>query len=193
MTKLFSILFLGLLACKPSLEVKQKDQFNFDSLVRVQAKWLNHQDVDLKKLTSVGNVNVVESILDSNKIKWEKELAPFLVIDWVNKPAYRDNYQVSILQDDKSNLKIKYWNAEAKGPPIRTLKVSYLNKLDKIKSIEAVLEEESLGFTSHKQMRLQFSLFGGKTVLESYKISAYQKFFIGGGEYFTIEGIVLRK
>ena len=193
MTKLLSILFVGLLACKPPLEVKQKNHFNCDSLVVNQTQWLEHQKMALKKLTSVDGGRVTESLRDANQVEWKKELAPFAAIDWINKPSYRDSYDVSIFQDSKSNLKVKCWKAKTKGPPLRTLTVSFLNEIDKIKSIEAEMEVESLGITSHKALRLEFSFFGGITALESYEISGFQKFFVGTNEHFTLEGIVLKK
>jgi hypothetical protein len=193
MTKLISILFLALIACKPTLEVKEEIQFNCDSLIAAQVKWLHQQNLALKKLTSVSGGNTFESFPETNKIDWKKELAPFSALNGVNKPSYRNSYMVSVFQDDKSNLKVKYWNAEGKEPPLRTLKVYFLTELDKVKNIEAVFVQKSLGFTSHKELKLEFNFIGGKTVLERYQVSGYQKFLTGSSEHYNIVGSVVKK
>ena len=167
-------IFLACISCREKSLQRPADSFSLDSMLDLQVNYLSKNGASLIKVSSI-NSNGFTSSLDSKHIDWENELESFRAISLVHKPVYADSYDIKIMPDDKSNLFVKTWVARDKQP-IQSLKVYFLNP-NQIKRLEATLEQTNFVFTSRKNLTLEFSILGAKTLPERYEISGYQKLF----------------
>jgi hypothetical protein len=181
----FIFLLLVLLsACQKPQIVSHSGILNCDSLLNAQLAGLT--SMTLEKKLSVNGVEFQSTT--TGKIDWAKELEAFRELNQINRPIYRDAYQIKNTPDPQSNLTIQIWTAKTKVP-IRTLRLFYLEKLNNIKRMEAEIEFNEFYHRSSKTMRLDFALLGHPR-LESYEISGSQQYFWGASNSILVEGSI---
>lgn len=186
---LWLLLFLTT-ACTKAKQEKQTLQFNSDSLLDYHSKQLSQSGATLTKSTSLRDAPLLPGVV-AQSVKWEKELEPFRTISMINKPVYRNAYNIQIGRDPKSNLMVKTWTAKG-DEPIRIMKIYYLNKSASLKRLEAVIEKGNFVFRSQQKFEMEFGLLGNSQ-LERFAISGFQNFFWGGSHTFTLQGSVEEK
>jgi hypothetical protein len=183
------LLFFGM-ACQNRSPLRKGIHFNSDSLIDRQIELLQTRNALLSKQVDA-KAATGQPILVS-KVQWQKEFEPFRAINLINKPAYRDSYQVSITPDTKSNLTVKSWMAKAEAP-VRTLRIYYLINTKRVKRIEAELVERNMLFSSSRSLQLEFSNLVEPWMIDTYKVSISQQFIWDGPDNFTLKASVSDK
>jgi hypothetical protein len=182
------LLILGLVAaCKPlAPPVVRAHVLNIDSLIDAQIK--NTPVTTIEK-----TIHVNDSTFQSkaNKVELKKELVAFQELNLVNRSIYRDSYQLTVESDKHSNLTVKSWIA-TKDAPVKSLKLFYLDKMDRLKRIEAELSTNDLYAQSSKKLSLDFSILGDTVRLETYSVSGTQQYFWSAPRYFSVDAVILR-
>lgn len=175
-------------ACNKPAKLPPTDSFNGDSLIDSQVKLLSSDLYSLTKFT-LGD-GVPDSVkLVNNQLVWANELRPLRVISLLNKPAYRNDYEISTARDQTSNLLIKTWRSK-ENAPVREIKIYYLNDQDQIKKLEAEIVKKNFVFSSFQSIQMEFSILGLVPRLERYKISGSQRLLLSSPDNFTLEGTI---
>lgn len=182
MGRFIFLLLIVTSACQKPQIVSHSGILNCDSLLDAQLAGLTSMTLD-KKLF----VNGVEfQSITTDKIDWVKELEGFRELNQINRPIYRDAYQIKNTPDPQSNLTIQTWTAKTKIP-IRILRLFYLENINNIKRLEAEIVFNELYHRSSKKLRLDFTLLGHPR-LESYEISGSQQYFWGAPNTILVKG-----
>lgn len=179
------LLILGLVAaCKPVAPPVQSQFLNIDSLLEAQVNMISK--ATLEKTIQVDD-SVFQARLDIAGLK--RDLEVFRELNLMNRSIYRDSYTLSVSPDRQSNLTVKLWT-NTTDAPVKSLKVFYLDKMDRIKRIEAELGSRALYAQSGKKLQLDFDILSDTLLLESYSISGSQRYFWGAQRYFSINAVV---
>jgi hypothetical protein len=181
------LLALGLVAsCKPAAPPVRSHLLNIDSLIDAQIK--NIPVVNIEKTIHVNDSTFYYKVINQ---ELKKEMVAFQELNQANRSIYRDSYLMTVESDKQSNLTVKAWTA-TKDVPIKSLKLFYLDKLDRLKRIEAELTTSDLYSQSSKNLSLDFSILGDTVRLETYSISGMQQYFWGAPQYFSIAATIRR-
>ncbi|MGC4021425.1 MAG: hypothetical protein QM734_05520 [Cyclobacteriaceae bacterium] len=120
--------------------------------------------------------------------QWKYELDAFIQLDAINKPSFKDVYQISEIDDSHSNLLIKQFKPTSKSP-VTELKFFFLNH-DKLKKIEASYLEENLMMTTSRNLTLEFDGDNGSETLTRYFVDGRQKMLFASPVLYSVEGKV---
>jgi hypothetical protein len=185
--RFFFLLVLGLVAaCKPVAPPVRSQVLNIDSLIYAQIK--NIPVATIEKTIRVNDSTFYSRIINP---ELKNELVAFQELNLVNRSIYRDSYQLKVESDKQSNLTVKAWTA-IKDAPVKSLKLFYLNKMDRLKRIEAELSTNDLYAQSSKKLSLDFNIMGDTVRLETYSLSGMQRYFWSGPRYFSIDAVIRR-
>lgn len=181
------LLITGLVAsCKPVAPPLRSKFLNIDSLIDAQIK--NVPIATIEKTIQV-NDSIFYYRLINQELK--KELVAFQELNLVNRSIYRDSYQITVQSDKQSNLTVKAWTATTDAP-VKSLKLFYLHKMDRLKSIEAELSTNELYAQSSKMLKLDFSILSDTIRLEAFSISGKQRYFWSTPRYFSVDAVIRR-
>ncbi|MBX2968908.1 MAG: hypothetical protein KF803_06030 [Cyclobacteriaceae bacterium] len=164
--------------------------FNIDSLVAKQVVDLWLLKAALIKEGSIGDIRQDTLLTSLDTVRWKKELDIFSEIGLVNKPAYRALYTVKDgLRDASSNLTIREFETDEELP-VQSLKLFYLDNLQKLRRIEALIQQENALLKTQQKLVMEFSDVYNKNVLTSYSIEGGQKMLAGDSVHFTLSGTI---
>jgi hypothetical protein len=181
------LIVLGLVAsCKPPAPPMRSQFLNIDSLLDAQLKVVQPSAIEK---TILVNDSTFRS--DETKPALAKELQAFRELGLMSRPIYRDAYQQTVLRDTQSNLMVKTWTAK-EDAPVKSLKLFYLDKIDRLKRLEAEFSTTELYTQSNKKLSLDFSILGDTVKLETYSISGMQRYFWSDPRYFSVVATIRR-
>ena len=184
------LLFIGFgfSGCRQQ-KVKEKRYLDMDSLVNIQVNYLSHSKAALKKEATIGGQNSSSSsVLDSTA--WSHELDVFRQLDLINRPIYRDVYQVKDgVKDSKSNLLIRSYEAPANSP-VPYLRLYYQVTPTRLKKLEALYQETNSLYGSQRKLEMYFDDSSGKLHLTGYAIEGDQKMMLSDSVHYAIRSEV---
>jgi hypothetical protein len=175
-----------LTACNKQNEKYDKAYFDFDSLVNAQVDVLTKVHSTLAKSVSLdGKVDQSSHTTDSTLLA--QELDVFRQLDLINKPLYRNTYEViDGEKDTQSNLRVKRYKAKTPAP-IAFVTFYYHDDFTQIKKIESVYQETNSLYATKRQLQLEFDDSTGTMVLSKYRMTGSQKMILSDSVKFTIE------
>ena len=185
------LLCIGLFAsgCRKQV-VKDKRYIDLDSLINVQVAHLNKSKATLKKVVSIDGKNDSSSnVLDSTA--WSHELDVFRQLDLINRPIYRDAYEVKDgVKDSKSNLLIcSYESLSAATVPY--IRLYYQDSPARLKKIEALYQETNSLYVSQRILKMYFDDATGKPYLTGCSIEGHQKMMLNDSVKYTIMSVII--
>ncbi|MBL7873218.1 MAG: hypothetical protein JNM78_16485 [Cyclobacteriaceae bacterium] len=173
-------------ACNNQNKSYDKVYFDFDSLINVQVNVLAKAELTLTKSVSLDGKNDQSShATDSTLVA--QELDVFRQLDLINKPLYRNMYEVTDGEkDNQSNLSIRRYKAKTPAP-VAFVTFYYHKDFKQIKKIESVYHETNSLYASKRQLQLEFDDSSGAMLLSKYKMTGSQKMILSDSVKFTIE------
>ncbi len=172
------LIFLATLSFScADLKPKEVDlYFDIKSLLVEQAELLEVDKVELQKFAVV-NSDTSTSTFIPDSLGWADEFQIIMDAD-INKPALRGQYSVSEIDDENSNLKIQVYKANKNELPIQSLKIYYLDNIEKLKRIEILQMESNSIFESTKNIILNIDEIKSQNRITDYTITGFQKMLL---------------
>ncbi len=162
-----------------------------DSIITAQIHFLASTHASAVKVAKFGGKEETSTIKPADSIGWINEFDIFRELKTLNKPINQGAYRVeNDLPDNRSNLKIKSI-ATQQSLPVRSMKIYYYDKPQKVKRIEAQFNEVNSLYSSERFLVMEFQDVDNKTVLSSYSIDGGQKMFLGDTVTYSIKGTVV--
>lgn len=184
------LLLIVLMAACTRPNKTEATHFNIDSLLHKQVVDLWSLKASLTKEGSIGETKQDTLLTALDTTRWRKELDIFTEIGLINKPAYRVLYTMKDgLADASSNLTIREFETTHELP-VRYLKLFYLDDLQKLRKVEALIRQENALLKTQRKLVMEFSDVYNKNVLTSYSIEGGQKMLAGDSVHFILNGIV---
>jgi len=181
---IFSLVFF-LSACNRSNLKYDKPYFDFDSLINVQVAEL------LKAQSTIGKKSIVNGKQDDSSfvpdsLSLANELDVFRQLDLINKPLYRNTYEIKDGEKDtRSNLLIRTYTAKSPSP-VPYVKFYYRPSSLDLKKIESVYHEENTLYATRRNLLLEFDDISGTPVLSGYQLSGTQKMILNDTVNFSV-------
>jgi hypothetical protein len=186
MRVVFSLLVIELLAtsCQEQ-KVNGKRYFDLDSLISAQIVYLSKSKASLKKEATISEKSSSSTtILDSTA--WSNELDVFRQLDVINRPTYRDAYEVKDgVKDSKSNLLIRSYEARTNSA-VPYLRLLYQDNPSRLKKLEALYQETNSLYSSQRKLEMYFDDTKGKPYLTGFFIEGDQKMILSDSVHYTI-------
>lgn len=187
--KRYLIPFVALLAsCSAPDKITPGQFFDIDSLVTKQVELLSEGKFKLQKKVVIG-VSNEQAALTPDSLQWSSELDVFRQLAIAGRPTNRDKYEISDIEDTRSNLRIRSYAAEK--TPVPELKIYYLNGIGDVRKIEATYYESNLLYTSQRNLELEFEGGNARGLIRQYKVEGYQKIIMSDSVHFLIEANVV--
>lgn len=187
--------FVFIISCETKV-VTTSNYLDIDSLINAQVKNLIAVKARVKKNAGLEHVvNQSEHIPDS--LGWANELDVFRQLDMINKPSYKDSYEILDRgKDINSNLTVRSYeprknlsDKEREKLPVRLLKFYYYQ--EHLKKMEALFTEKNNLHYTTRIMNLEFDDRQGAGILSHYSIEGVQKMILTDTVRFRITGDVL--
>lgn len=180
------ITIILLAACNKQNETYDKAYFDFDSLINAQVDALTKANSTLNKSVSLdGRVDQSSHATDSTLLA--QELDVFRQLDLINKPLYRNTYEViDGEKDTRSNLSVRKYKAKTPAP-VAFINFYYHDDFKQIKKIESVYLEANSLYATERQLQLEFDDSTGTMMLSKYRMTGSQKMILSDSVKFTIE------
>ncbi|NOS90528.1 MAG: hypothetical protein HOP30_01270 [Cyclobacteriaceae bacterium] len=184
----FIVLVLAIGSCKQSNLVYEKPYFDFDSLIHTQVK---SRSVQQKTIFKVAAIN---SQKDSSSFKADSALLAhewdaFLQLDVINKPMYKNNYEISERADDKSNLTIRSYQAKIPSS-VPYVHFYYHGSFANLKRIESKYVEKNVLNDIARLLTMTLDEEQGKPFIQKYSITGGQKMIFNDTVQFSIQGSI---
>lgn len=184
---------LTFVGCNRGNLVYDKPYFDFDSLVSKQIKLIGLSNDSIKKIAVMdGKTDVSVFAVDTTVIK--NELEVFRQLDVINKPLFKNAYQLAIDEkDNKSNLRVRTYrlkNSARVKSAVPYVRFFFLNDFQQLKKIESLFEESNSLYTTHRKLMMEFEGAGKEARLKNYSVSGFQKMILNDSVKFSIEGSV---
>ena len=184
------LLCIGLFAsgCQKQV-VKDKRYVDLDSLINVQVAHLNQLKATLKKAVIIdGKMDSSSNVLDS--AAWSHELDVFRQLDLINRPIYRDAYDVKDgVKDSKSNLLIRSYESSSTAT-VPYIRLYYQDSPSRLKKIEALYQETNSLYVSQRILKMYFDDGTGMPYLTGYSIEGHQKMMLNDSVKYTIKSVI---
>lgn len=172
-------------ACNRANQKYDKVYFDFDSLINVQVAELLKAQSTISK-TSVINAKEDDSSFVPDSLKLANELDVFRQLDLINKPLYRNAYEIKDGEKDtKSNLLIRSYTAKTPSP-VPFVKFYYQSSPREVKKIESVFHEENTLYNTRRNLLLEFDDSSGSLLLTGYQLSGTQKMILNDTVNFSV-------
>lgn len=180
------ITIILLAACNKQNETYDKAYFDFDSLINAQVDAIAKANSTLNKSVSLdGKVDQSSHATDSTLLA--QELDVFRQLDLINKPLYRNTYEViDGEKDTQSNLSVRKYKAKTPAP-VAFINFYYHDDFKQIKRIESVYLETNSLYATERQLQLEFDDSTGTMMLSKYRMTGSQKMILSDSVKFTIE------
>jgi hypothetical protein len=172
-------------ACDRTNQKYDKAYFDFDSLINMQvAELVKIQSTIRKK--SIINEKEDNSSFVPDSLKLANELDVFRQVDIINKPLYRNAYEIKDGEKDtKSNLLIRSYTAKVPSP-VPFVRFYYQSSSRDIKKIESVFHEENTLYDTRRNLLLEFDDSSGSLLLKGYQLSGTQKMILNDTVNFSV-------
>lgn len=176
------------MSCHHGSVVSQK-YFDIDSLVDNQLIYLNKAQATLTKTASIdGDSDTATFRPDSTT--WANELEVYRQLDLINKPVYAGAYEIEDgVKDVNSNLLVKSFKAK-KSVPIRSFKLFYQGKPEKLRKIEAQLIEQNTLYYTARKFFIELDEVNGKLLLNKTRVEGVQKMILRDSVSFSVSSRV---
>lgn len=187
--KVFYLIVSALLVAGCVKKNQQVDSpyLDFDSLINAQIVALTKAKSTLTKSVLLDGKSD-RSVLAMDSTLLAQELDVFRQLDVINKPLYRDAYEISDGEKDiQSNLIIRTYRAKKKTA-IPYVKIYYQNNFSRIKKIESGIQDTNSLYATNRSFQLEFDDAHGALLLSKYKLTGGQKMILSDTVLFTIEG-----
>lgn len=178
-----SATLLMLAGCAQRPAVNQNNFYNVDSLISSQVRSLKARELD--KTVTFGEKKEQAKLIPDT-IQWENELEMFRLIAQINKPSFRDAYEVNEIRDTNSNLMVREIKAK-REVPVPSMRLFYLRTQSDLRRIEATLNDENSVYSNKRRMVLQLDR---DHQLSRYRVDGFQKMIMGDSVHFIIEGMI---
>lgn len=173
-------------SCNRMNQHYDKAYFDFDSLINVQVTGLIKSKVSLRKIAVI-NGKSDSSYFIPDSLKLANELDVFRQLDLINKPLYRNSYEVKDGEKDtKSNLLIRSYVAIAPSS-VPFVKFFYQASTQEIKKVESVFQEENALYNTKRNLTLLFDDNSGSPLLSGYQLSGSQKMILSDTVSFSVK------
>lgn len=183
--------FLGivfvLVSCNKTNQVYNKPYVDFDSLINSQITSLVKVKASLTKSVMLDGKSDHSTVkIDSSIVAHELDV--FRQLDFINKPLYRNGYEViDGEKDTRSNLTTRKY--KSKNPsPIPIVIFYYHNDFSNIIKIESVYQEDNTLYSTRRELLLEFDDASGIKLLTRYSLKGMQKMILNDTVLFSIEG-----
>jgi len=178
---------LTLSACMNDTSRLGTTYFSMDSLVNAQIEYFANKEVLLNKSATINGIEE-SNVLKPDSLVWASELEIFRKAD-ITKAAYSNAFDISIIPDTESNLKILQYTSKSEMP-VKSLKIYFLHEVSDIRKISAVIKEDTRVFTNDKVVNMNFEKVAGISVLKSYNIEGKQKMLLSDSTLYSIRGSI---
>lgn len=187
---LFLTTVIGCVSCNQTNLKYDKPYFDFDSLINTQVDLLVKANPSLLKTVSLDGRSDQSTIKIDSAIL-AHELDVFRQLDLINKPLYRDAYEIlDGAKDSRSNLMVRQY--KSKNPSsVPFVNFYYQNDFLHLKKIESYYVENNTLYSTKRQLRLDFDDATGKLLLSRYVLTGTQKMILSDSVKFSIEGSFL--
>jgi hypothetical protein len=181
-------LFVGsafLFACSQSNQQYDKAYFDFDSLINEQVTGLMNVDATLHKRATInGKTDSTSFFVDS--LNLSNELDVFRQLDLINKPLYRNSYEIKDGEKDtRSNLLVRSYTAKAPSP-VPFVKFYYQASTQEVKKIESVFHEANALYDTRRNLTLLFDDSRGSHLLSGFQLRGTQKMILSDSVSFLV-------
>jgi putative sterol carrier protein len=164
-----------------------KPYFDFDSLINTQVQALVQAEVSLSKTVMLDDQGD-QSIINIDSAKIANELDVFRQLDVINKPLYRDVYEIiDGEKDSRSNLLVRKYKSK-KPAPVPFVNFYYANDFLHIKKIESSYIEDNTLYSAKRMLQLEFDNDSGRLLLTRYVVTGTQKMILTDSVKFSIVG-----
>lgn len=161
-----------------------------DSLVTAQVMKLTDLNLTLKKEARV-NQSVSTSTTALDSLGWADELDVFRQVDIINRPTYRDAYEVTDGQKDlNSNLTVRTYTSQG-NTPVAYVQFFYLDSWSRLKKIKALYREKNRLFEMNRALEMFFDDHGGKPLLTGFRVEGHQKMILSDSVHYSIQSAVI--
>lgn len=186
---LFILGFTLFTSCNQSNLKYEKLYFDFDSLITAQEGAVVKKKLRLSKVVLLdGKQDQSASPVDSAGIA--QELDVFRQLDLINKPLYRNAYQVSDgVEDSHSNLTLRKYTTTRQSP-IPWVTFYYQGDFHDLKKIESLYRENNTLYSTERRLLLEFDSSSGALLLSRYQLVGFQKMVLNDTVYFSVEGVL---
>jgi hypothetical protein len=172
-------------ACDRTNQKYDKAYFDFDSLINGQVAGLLKAQSTISKKSMI-NGKKDDSSFVPDSLKLANELDVFRQLDLINKPLYRNAYEIKDGEKDtKSNLLIRSYTAKSPSP-VPFVKFYYRSFPRELKKIESVFHEENALYDTRRNLLLEFDDSSGSLLLNSYQLSGTQKMILNDTVNFSV-------
>ena len=182
-----SLVFL-FTSCKQSNEVYVKPYFDFDSLIHTQVQARAIQQKTIFKVAAI-NSKKDSSSFQADGTNLAHEWDAFLQLDVINKPMYKNNYEITERPDDKSNLTIRSYQAKIPSS-VPYVHFYYQGSFANIKRIESKYIEKNVLNDIARHLTLTLDEEQGKPFIQKYSITGGQKMIFNDTVQFSIQGSI---
>lgn len=172
---------------KPAPQAK-KTFVDIDSLINEQLAVLHERNYALAKAVEVGT-DRDETRYTPDSAQWKIELEIFRQIDQINKPTFKDAYQVSDARDTNSNLTVTTLQA-TRPTPVSMLKIYFLRGRQDIRKIEAIVKDDNPVYRNDRKLTIELEPVNEQLILHRYRIEGSQKMIMNDSVRFVIAGEV---
>lgn len=187
---LFLTTVITCLSCNKTNLKYDKPYFDFDSLINIHVASLVKANTSLSKTVSLDGRSD-QSTMKIDSAILAHELDVFRQLDLINKPLYRDTYEISDGEKDShSNLMVRQY--KSKNPsPVPFVNFYYQNDFLHLRKIESYYVENNTLYSTKRQLQLDFDDSSGKLLLSRYVLTGTQKMILSDSVKFSIEGSLL--
>lgn len=180
----------ALFSCNQTNQLYDKPYFDFDSLVNKQITSLVSAKASLTKSVLL-NGKQDQSTVTADSSVIAHELDVFRQLDFINKPLYRNGYEIQDGEKDtQSNLNIRKYVAKSPSP-VPFVTFYYQDEFRNLKKIESVYQENNTLYSTKRQLRLEFDNLTGTVLISRYSLFGNQKMILNDSVKFSIEGTFL--
>ena len=171
--------FFLLLSCEAErTEDKNKVYYDLKGFIDNQIVYLSEKKPEVSKTTMLDNKR---ELIKSKEIDWKKELELFSQAD-INKPAYRQSYDVS----RKDSLHFEYTLKPQMDLPVQYLKITLDSMTSQPIHVQALLKSQNKIYTSEKEIELFCGSKDNVRELSFYRVKGYQKLILMDKRSFDI-------
>jgi hypothetical protein len=176
---------LSVIACNKENQLYDKAYFDFDSLISVQENVLMKSGITISKIAAI-NGKRDSSFFVPDSLKLAHELDVFRQLDIINKPLYRNSYDVKDgVKDTRSNLLIRSYTTQSPSP-VPYVKFYYQGSPRDIKKIETLFNEENALYNTSRRLILLFDDSSGSPRLSGYQLIGSQKMILSDSVSFSV-------
>jgi len=173
-------------SCNRDVQKADKAYFDFDSLISIQVMKMVNAGMEINKRAII-NGKEAESSFRADSVNLANELEVFRQLDIINKPRYRNAYQIIDGQKDtKSNLLIRTYLTDSLAP-VPFVKFYYQTAPRMIRRIESVYHEENALYNAKRNLIMQFEDIEGTMQLTGYEITGVQKMILSDTVKFSLD------